>query len=374
MMASSSTLRIAGMIGKEFRQALRDPGSFAVVFIVPVMLMLLMGFGINLDINRVPVGISMHDQSASARSLASAFQSSRFFKVTEVAPVAQLAQSMEAGRLRGIIVIPAEFGREAARGGGRIQVLTDGSFPNPASLLARYIEGVYADWAVRQAMDRGLDPVLPISTDARFWFNPGVSSTNFLVPGAVAVVMTVVGSLLTALVVAREWERGTIESLMSTPIGMSEFLISKLLPYFAFGMAAMAICTVIALGIFEVPFRGSLLALTVLSAAYLVPALSQGLLISAVFKNQFVASQIAVLTTFLPTLLLSNYVFEIASMPLPIQLITTIVPARYFIPQLLTVFLAGDDWGQFAQGIAVLLCFGGAMLALCRLATRRRIA
>jgi ABC-2 type transport system permease protein len=205
------------------------------------------------------------------------------------------------------------------------------------------------------------------------WFNPELKSRYFLVPGAIAVIMTMVGTLLTALVVAREWERGTMEAIMATPVSMAEFLASKLIPYFVLGLGAMVMCTLVAIFAFDVPFRGSPVALLLIASAFLVPALGQGLLISAATKNQFVASQIALLSAFLPSFLLSGFLFEIASMPTFIQAITYAVPARYLIPSLQTVFVAGDQWGLFVRDIAAMLCFGAVFFALTFRATRKRL-
>ncbi len=186
--------------------------------------------------------------------------------------------------------------------------------------------------------------------------------------------MTMIGTLLTALVVAREWERGTLEGLMATPIGMGEFVATKVVPYFVLALCSMTLCTLLAIFAFSVPFRGSALALLAIASVFLIPALGQGLVISAAIKNQFVASQVALLTAFLPTLLLSGFVFEIASMPHAIQLITYAVPARYLIPQLQTVFLAGDDWGLYLPNMAALLAFGALFFGISVKVTRRRIA
>ncbi len=366
--------RVFSLLTKELLQVARDPASLVIAFVLPVALMLLMGFGIDLDLNRAPIGITMQDDSAAARSLAGAFQSSRYFEVVDVGPVERMRDLMVAGRVRGIVVIPVGFGRDAANGHPQAQLLTDGAYPNPAKFLEIYAQGVQANWAAGQAQDRGVDLSPAIDVNARFWFNPSVASRNFLVPGSIAVVMTIVGSLLTALVIAREWEGGTMEALMSTPMRISEFLMSKVLPYFGLGLIAMTICTVMAVFLFGVPLRGSIPMLLLVSSAYLLPALGQGLLISAALKNQFVASQVALLLAFLPSLFLSGFVYEIASMPVAIQWLTAGVPARYFIPQLLTVFLVGDDWASLLPKMAVLLGVGIGTLLLCGMLTRRRVA
>jgi ABC-2 type transport system permease protein len=233
---------------------------------------------------------------------------------------------------------------------------------------------VRAAWAAGYGFEQGQRRAPPIVLASRFWFNPELASRYFLVPGSIAIVMTMIGTLLTALVVAREWERGTMEAVMATPLGMGELLATKVLPYFALGLGSMTLCTLIGTFVFDVPFRGSPLALLLISSAFLVPALGQGLLISAALKNQFMASQVALLTAFLPSMLLSGFIFEIESMPRWIQLITYAVPARYLIPSLQTVFIAGDLWGLFLPNMAVMLGFGALFFALAMRATRRRIA
>ena len=207
----------------------------------------------------------------------------------------------------------------------------------------------------------------------RFWFNPELLSRNFLIPGSIAIVMTLVGTLLTSLVVAREWERGTMEAMMATPVTVVELLAGKILPYFLLGLASMTVCVLLAVFAFHVPFRGSIVALYALSASFLMPALGQGLLISTVTKNQFLASQLALVSAFLPAFLLSGFLFEIDSMPRIIQIITFIVPARYLVPSLQTVFLAGDVWPLFARSIGVMLLIGLILFAIAARNTRKRI-
>lgn len=366
--------RFAAMLTKETRQIARDPSTFLIAFVLPMLLLFLFGYGVNLDTARSRVGLSLQDESEAARSLAGDFQQSRWFDVQATGSVSELSPAMVAGRIRGIIVIPNGFGRQVAKGGGDIQILTDGSMPNTASFVGAYAEGVRATWAAARADDRGTTKAPPIQTAPRFWFNPELKSRYFLVPGSIAVVMTMVGTLLTSLVIAREWERGTLEAIMATPVGMAEFIATKVVPYFLLALISMTLCAVIAITVFGVPFRGSPFALLVIASAFLFPALGQGLLISAATKNQFVASQVALLSAFLPTMLLSGFLFEISSMPKPIQAITYLVPSRYLIPQLQTVFIAGDDWSLFLPNIAALIGFGALFFVLAVRATKRRIA
>ncbi len=366
--------RFRAMLIKESLQIARDPSTFLIAFVLPMLLLFLFGYGVNLDTARSRVGLSLQDDSAAAHSLAGSFQSSRWFDVVETGAVSELSPQMVAGRLRGIIIIPDGFGRRVAGGGGDIQVLTDGSLPNTASFIGAYAEGVRATWAAARSGDRGTAKPPPIQTATRFWFNPELKSRYFLVPGSIAVVMTIVGTLLTSLVIAREWERGTLEAIMATPVGMAEFIATKVVPYFLLGLGSMTLCAVLAITVFGVPFRGSPLALLVIASTFLFPALGQGLLISAATKNQFVASQVALLSAFLPTMLLSGFLFEISSMPKPIQAITYLVPSRYLIPQLQTVFIAGDDWSLFLPNMASLIGFGFLFFFLAVRATKRRIA
>lgn len=364
-------LRFAAMAVKETRQILRDPSTLIIAFVLPVILIFLFGYGVSLDTARTRIGLSVEDRSEAAASLAGAFQSSRSFEVAETADARALGASLVAGDIRGFVVIPQDFGRMALHGGGTIQVVTDGTSPNTAAFVAAYAEGVRQNWLAGRAVAKAAPP---ISINPRFWFNPELASRFFLVPGAIAIVMTMIGSLLTALVIAREWERGTMEAIMATPLRRFELMATKVVPYFVLGLGSMTICTLLAVLVFGVPFRGSPLALLAIASAFLVPALGQGLFISSATKNQFVASQIALLTAFLPSLMLSGFLFEISSMPRWVQMITYAVPSRYLIPSLLNVFLAGDDWGMFGRDIAIMLGFGAVFFSLAIRATRWRIA
>jgi ABC-2 type transport system permease protein len=365
------------MLVKESRQILRDPSTLMIAFVLPVILICLFGYGVSLDTARTRIGLALEDHSEEAASLAGAFQSSRFFEVAETADAGTLGTSLVAGHIRGFVVIPQDFARMAQRGGGTIQVVTDGSSPNTAAFVAAYAEGVRQSWLAGRAgrIDVKAGMIAPpISINPRFWFNPELASRFFLVPGAIAIVMTVIGSLLTALVIAREWERGTMEAIMATPLRRFELMVTKVIPYFVLGLGSMTVCSLLAVVVFGVPFRGSPLALLALASAFLVPALGQGLFISSATKNQFVASQIAMMTAFLPSMMLSGFLFEISSMPRWVQMITYVVPSRYLIPPLLSVFLAGDDWEMFGRDIAILLGFGAIFFALAIGATRWRIA
>lgn len=371
----SSRRRLLALMVKEYAQIRRDPSTFLIAFAMPMLLLFLFGYAISLDPRATRIALVVQDESASAARLTQAYVHSPYFHVTLMRAVQPARGMMQRGAIRGFVVIPPDFGKGMASGVATpIQIVTDGTQPNQASFIAAYADGVRQNWMTQEMAARGLRGAAPpIDVSQRVWFNPGLQSRYFLVPGSIAIVMTMIGTLLTALVVAREWERGTMEALLATPVRMSEFIASKVVPYFLLGLVSMAVCTIIAVIAFDLPFRGSIFALLLIGSAFLLPALGLGLFISATTRNQFVASQVALLASFLPTFLLSGFIFEISSMPWPIQALSYVVPARYLIPALQTVFMAGDVWPIILPNVAILLCFGAGFFLLCFRATRRSL-
>lgn len=365
--------RFSALVRKETYQVVRDPSSILIAFVLPLVLLFLFGYGVSLDTTRTRVALVVEEATPLTRDLAASFEASRYFSVVTGRDRREFEDDLVLGRVRGILVIPAGFAADHAAGRDpSVQVIVDGSDPNTANFVQNYAQGAVANWE-RQRLSEGRSPPPAISAEQRFWFNPQLTSRNFLVPGSIAIVMTLVGTLLTSLVVAREWERGTMEAMMATPVSAAELLAGKLLPYFVLGLTSMTLCVLVAVFLFDVPFRGSVAALYALSATFLMPALGQGLLISAATKNQFLASQLALISAFLPAFLLSGFLFEINSMPTVIQWVTYAVPARYLIPSLQTVFLAGDIWPMFARAIAVMFVIGCMFFALAARSTRKRI-
>lgn len=356
--------RMAGLMRKETLQIMRDPSVVMIAFVLPVILLLLFTYAVSLDIRQVPLGVVLQSDSHDAQSLAAAFSGTRYFKVVPLRTRREASRLLVAGRLRGFVVIPQDFERRLQSGTVRdiVQVMSDGAQPNTANFVAAYTQGVIGQWlAARPNALTGTPSIEP-----RFWFNPDVESRRFLVPGALAIVMTIIGTLLSALLVAREWERGTMEALMATPVSVIEILAGKLIPYFLLGLVAMIIATGLSVSVFGVPLRGSWLALLAVSACFLIPALGQGLLISVLGKNQFVAAQAALLTGYLPAFMLSGFLFEIDSMPLPVQMLTHIVPARYFVTCLQTLFLVGDTWALLLPNMGAMLLLGLVFFVLAR--------
>lgn len=363
--------RLAALVRKETLQVVRDPSAMLIAFVLPVVLLFLFAYAVSLDVRGVRLGLVLDSDGPDATSLAAAFAATRYFDTAPFQDRREAAAALVAGRVRGFVVIPRDFERRLAGGDSEplVQIVTDGSQPSTAGFVGNYGQGVVATWLA----GRRAAPAPRLALEPRFWFNEDTESRSFLVPGAIAIVMTMIGTLLTALVVAREWERGTMEAVMSTPAGIFEILLGKLVPYFVLGLIATLGCAVCAVTLFRVPLRGSWAALVLLSSVFLVPALGQGLLISALAKNQFVAAQVAVLSGFLPALLLSGFLFEIDSMPAVIRWFTHVIAARYFVSSLQTVFLAGDVWSLFLPDMAAMLAIGAAFFAATALRTRKSL-
>lgn len=365
--------RLIALVRKESLQAMRDPSTILIALVLPVVLLFLFAYAVSLDVREVRIGVVLESDGASAQSLAAAFAGTRYLEVTPARDRREVADQVVSGKLRGFVVIAQDFERRIAtpEPGPLVQVITDGSQPNTANFVANYAQGVVQTWQAGRSGAAAQAPA--IALEPRYWFNPELESRRSLVPGAIAIVMTIIGTMLTALVVAREWERGTMEAVLSTPASVVEILIGKLLPYFVLGMLATIGSALLAIYVFDVPLRGSWLALLVLSAVFLIPALGQGLLISALTKNQFLASQIALFSGFLPSFLLSGFLFEIDAMPLTIQAITYLIPARYFVASLQTVFLAGDVWAVFLPNLAAMATIGVFFLVIAKRKTRKNL-
>ncbi|MFN5819540.1 MAG: ABC transporter permease, partial [Novosphingobium sp.] len=339
------------------------------------ILMFLFGSAVTLDVHGTRTGLIDLDRTSASRDLAATLSNNSYFRIAEQSSVAEAEPQLRSGALRGFVVIPDGFERDLASGTApAVQLVTDGSQVNTATLLAANLRGTLRSWTEARARQQDQAFVPPLSLIARYTYNPELESRYMLVPGAIGIVMAMIGSLLTALIMAREYERGTMEGLLSTPISIPALVLSKLLPYYVLGLASTAICVAVAVLGYGLPFRGSFLALFLVSSAFLAAVLGQGLLISAGTKNQFVSTQFALLSGFLPSLLLSGFLFEIDSMPTAIQWLTYIVPARYLIPPLQSVFLVGDIWSMFLPNILALMGFGAFFFLRVTRAIKRQIA
>lgn len=367
-------IRTLAMARKELLHIVRDVRSLGIVVVMPVTLMLLFGYGVNLDLKHTPIYVYDQDGSQKSQDLLKHFQSNPYFHVVRVVDkYADVTRALDSGDARMGIVIPWNFSRQLNQGGAvSVQALLDASDDNTANVFTGYTQAVVQGYSSEVQVDwlRAHGVVLqstPLTVQTRTWFNENLESSAFIIPGVLALVMSVIGAFLTSLTIAREWERGTMEQLISTPVSAMEILVGKLAPYFIVGMIDVAICAAIALLWFRVPFRGSLLTLGVSSALFMVVVLAMGFLISVVAKTQFAASQIALIATFLPAFLLSGFLFAIEQMPLPLQWITRVIPARYYVSILKRIFLKGTSAAMLANDWIPLVIFA---LVLTLVATR----
>ncbi len=338
-------MRLRGLIHKESRQIIRDPSSIGIAFFLPILLLLIFGYGVSLDASHIPLAVVMEKSSPQAVDLVSGFNQSDYFRPVPMRSIQEAEQALMRRRVDGIIWLRHDFGRRLLTGGtAPVGVIVNGVDSNKARLIEGYVTGVWFNWLERRAREMGQPLRVPVTIVPRIWFNAAVRSRNYLVPGLIAIIMTLIGAMLTSMVVAREWERGTMEALMVTPVTMKEIILSKIIPYFFLGMGGMLLSVIMAVFLFQVPLRGSLPALIFSSSLFMLTAITMGLLISVAARSQFIAGQIAIVITFLPAFILSGFVFDIRTMPVVIQGLTYLVAARYFVDILQTLFLAGNVW------------------------------
>jgi ABC-2 type transport system permease protein len=356
--------RLLAIVRKEVIQIRRDPRSLAIVFLMPAMLMALMGYGITLDQKNVPVCVFDRDGSQQSQDLLKRFQASPYFRIVMVNEnYGEMTRAIDAGMCSLGIVIPIDFAERLRKGGTvEVQGIADATDDNTANLVFGYAEAVVGGYSsevqlryFREHGQKSANP--PVSIEARTWFNEQLNSRNFIVPGVVVLVMVVIGTFLTSLTVAREWERGTMEQLISTPVTPLEVTIGKLIPYFALGFANLVFCEAIAVFWFRVPFRGALWLMFLASSLFLAVVLLLGYWISAATKSQLAASQISLVATFLPAFLLSGFVFPIDQMPLAVQAVTYLTPARYYLVLVKVISLKGAGIAPLVPALAALTIF-----------------
>ncbi len=370
----SGKMRLRGLIRKEFLQIVRDPSSIAIAFLMPLVLLLLFGYGVSLDSEHIPLALVVEQPSADTASFTAAFHKSRYFRPSLFLDTRAAEEAMMAGRVNAVVVLRQDFARRLRQpDGAPIQLILNGVDANTAQIISGYVQGAWGKWLEQTALERGQSLRTPVRMEQRIWFNSELRSRNFLVPGLVAVIMTLIGALLTAMVMAREWERGTMEALLVTPLAMGEVILGKLIPYFILGMGGLALSVTMAIWLFDVPLRGSLWVLLAASALFLLTALGMGLLISTLTKSQFVAGQVAIIATFLPAFILSGFIFDINSMPGIVQTITHMVAARYYVAILQTLFLAGNEWSVILPNALALALLAVIFLGLTRKKARKRL-
>jgi len=367
-------MRLAGLMRKETLQIVRDPSSISIAFVLPIVLLLLFGYGISLDARAVPLALVVEAPSAEADGFVASFGGSPFFAPRKLLSRQEAEAALFRGEVSAVVVLSDDFARRLRDPrGAPLQVIVNGVDANTARLISGYVGGAWRVWLEQLGRARGVELDPPIELVPRVWFNAAVRSRNFLVPGLIAIIMTLIGALLTALVVAREWERGTMEALLVTPVTRAELLAGKLGPYFVLGMGGMALSVGMAVWLFDVPFRGSIAVLVATSALFMLASLGMGLLISTAARNQFVAGQIAIIVAFLPAFILSGFIFDITSMPAAVQVVTHVIAARYFVAILQTLFLAGDVWSVVVPNALAMAVMAAVFLGLTWRNTRKTL-
>lgn len=369
--------RVRALVVKEFLQIIRDPSSIFIAVFLPLLLIFLYGSGVSLDLDHLRVGLALEDTAPDAQSFAKSLTDSRYFEVKIARDRRAFTDDLTSGAIRGFFVVPPYFTQYRNRPDrvAPIQVIADGSETNTANFVKNYAEGAFQNWLVQEAISSGA--IYPetslINVQPRFWYNEELESRFFLLSGSLAIIMTLIGALLTALVVAREWERGTMEALMSTTASIRELIVAKVIPYFGLGMISMIICVFLSMLFYDLPLRGSFFVLMLVSALFLFCSLGLGVMISTLTKNQVFAYQITLIVAFLPAYILSGFLFEIYSMPKWIQILTYIIPAKYFVQSLQALFLVGNVWSLILYDMIPIVGIGLIFFLITALKTVKRL-
>jgi ABC-2 type transport system permease protein len=372
--------RVWAVARKEFLHVLRDPRSLGMAIAIPMLMLVLFGFALTVDVDNVPVVVWDQCGSVSSREFTARFDGSPYFSVVgSVDGYGAIEAALDRREAIVALVIPIEFSREIEQGRtAQVQLIVDGSDSNTATIAIGYAEAIARiygmETAVRELRRQGLPPIRrPLDVRQRVWFNADMESRNYIIPGLIAVIMMIIAAMLTSLTVAREWERGTMEQLISTPVKGPELIVGKLVPYFVLGSVDVLLAVLMGEFVFGVPLRGSAALVFALGAVFLAGALSMGMLISIVARNQLLASQMAMTTTFLPAFLLSGFMIPIANMPAFIQAVTYVVPARYFVAILHAIYLKGVGLEIVGMEAALLALFGTITVLAANLKFRKRL-
>ncbi|MGD2044902.1 MAG: ABC transporter permease [Gemmatimonadota bacterium] len=369
-------VRLLAVARKEWIQLRRDTRSMILAFALPLFLLLFFGYAITWDVNDIPVAVLDQDRTAESRELIDAFVASGYFTVVEYLESApEVDESLIVGSVKGVITIPPGYASELASPTrpAEVQLLLDGSDANTATIALNYADAIATRHGARALMP-GQDLRPAVSLETRTWYNPNLESRNMIVPGLIAVIMSIIAAMLTALTIAREWERGTMEQLAATPVSRVEVVVGKLLPYLAIGILDVAVTVTAGMFIFGTPLNGSLLLLAVLTILFLTGALGLGMFISAAVKSQVLATQIAMVATYLPAVLLSGFLFDIASMPTVLRGVTFLIPARYYVTVTRGIFLKGVGATVLWPQALLMLLYALVGLTLATRAFKKELA
>ena len=350
--------RLVALIGKESNQLLRDKSSMAIGLILPIILILLFGYGLSFDLTNGRVGVVVQHSTPQSDQLISGLNGSTYLSATPFTNFHEAKEAMGRDEIDAIVNVPSDFAEQRENGNASIQVITNGRSTSIASALQGYISGAFATAQAIQADRSNAESAAGIITvEQRMWFNESANSTWFLVPGLIVLILTLVGAFLTGLLIARERERGTLEALFVTPVRPLELVLAKLTPYIVIGMIDIAVCLTASYFLFDVPMRASMLAIFSASLMYLLVSLLLGLAISGYSSSQFQASQIALLASFMPALMLSGFVFDTQNLPVAVQAVSHVLPATHFMTLIKTLFLGGDDWALWLKECGILMLY-----------------
>jgi ABC-2 type transport system permease protein len=356
--------RLIALIRKEARQMLRDRSNLAVGLLLPIVLILLFGYGLSFDVKNAPIAVVMNDASPTVRNILAELEGSVYLAPVATGTLAEAEQLIRAGVVKGIVQVPPDFSRRLSAGQAEVQLLLNGVDSNTAFTIEGYVNGALSNWLKKQTDRSGNKAAVSarVAVVQRTWFNEAGNSTWYLVPGLIVLVLTLIGAFLTSLLIAREWERGTLEALFVTPVRPLEMVLAKLTPYVVVGAIDLMFCLLAAKFLFQVPIQGSLPIIVIAALLYLAVSLGIGLLISGITRNQFEASQIALLTSFLPALMLSGFIFDLRNVPWVIHAISQLLPATHFMELIKTLFLAGDNWFMILRDCSILALYATVLI------------
>jgi ABC-2 type transport system permease protein len=373
--------RLWAIARKEALHIRRDPRSLGFAIGIPMLMLLAFGYALTLDVDRVPFVVWDQSGTTQSRDFVSRFTATPYFNFRgTVANYAELEREIDTRDAMLGLIIPSSFARDLDAGrASPVQAIVDGSDSNTASIVLGYAQGITLTFNRQLALDQiqrrtGITPSSSLDLRTRVWFNPDLASRNYIVPGILAVIMGLISALLTSLTIAREWETGTMEQLISTPVRPAELILGKLIPYLVIGLVDLVIAVLMAVYLFEVPLRGSVPLLFLVGALFITATLAQGIFISAIARQQLLASQLAMVATFLPAFLLSGFAFAIANMPTVVRGITYIVPARYFVALVKGIFLRGVGLQTLWAETLFLVAFAVVMLGVAIARTRKRLS
>ena len=374
MIKNDLLIRLTAMTNKEFHQLMRDNSSILIGIFLPIILIFIIGYGVSLDVKKVPVATVLEDTSPTVHEVLSFLNGSEYFSPIYVTSMHEAKKLMDNRDVDAIIRIPSDFSKNLYTRGSSMQLILYGVDSTTATTVKGYVEGSVKQWeALNKARFINGSTAGIITVENRMWFNDANSSIWYFIPGLIVLIITIVGVFLTSLVMAREWERGTLESLFISPVKPLEILLSKMIPYFCIAMIGLAFCLIAARFLFKVPIHGSLTLIILSSMLYLLATLGMGLTISSITKNQFLASQIALVVSFLPAMMLTGFLFDLRSVPFFIRSVGQILPATYYLQLLKSLFLAGNNWNLIFKNCFILFAYAVFFVSAALKVTKKTV-